>query len=38
VATAVILLVSWRMKAVDQFAERTYSAQRAPTGAKCGSS
>jgi hypothetical protein len=38
VATAVILLVSWRMKAVDQFAEHTYSAQRAPTGAKCGSS
>jgi len=38
VATAVILLVSWRMKAVDQFAEHTYSTQRAPTGAKCGSS
>jgi len=38
VATAVILLVSWRMKAVDQFAEHTYSAQRAPTGGKCGSS
>ena len=38
VATALILLVSWRTKAVDQLAEHTNSAQRAPTGGHAVSS
>jgi len=38
VATALVLLVSWRTKAVDQLAEHTNSAQCAPTGGHAVSS